>query len=93
MSGTPPRVSVGGVHTFADPTNGVGVEGTVTNSSKVAQQKLVVYVVARRGGRIVAAGRAVLPEVPAARGTPFQVFCIGSPQGAQLEASAPPTTA
>jgi hypothetical protein len=90
--GALPRVNITGVHTFADPTNGVGVEGTVNNSSKVAQQKLVVSVVARRGQRIVAAGRAVLPEVPAGRRTAFQVFCIGSPQGAKLEASAPPTT-
>jgi hypothetical protein len=45
-----------------------------------------------RGGRIVAAGRAVLPEVGAGQRAPFQVFFIGSPQGAQLQASAPPTT-
>lgn len=92
-SSTLPTVSLSGVHTFEDPSNGVGAEGTVTNSSKVAQQKLVVYVVGRRGGRIVAAGRAVLPEVPAGQRAPFQVFFIGKPQGARLEANAPPTTA
>lgn len=90
--GALPKVSVSAIHTFEDPTNGVGVEGTVNNSSKVSQQKLVVYVLGRRGGRIVAAGRAVLPEVPAGQKAPFQVFCIGSPQLAKLEASAPPTT-
>lgn len=89
---TLPRLSVSGVHTFEDPSNGVGVEGTVSNSSKVAQQELVVYVVGRRGGRIVAAGRAVLAEVAAGQGTAFQVFCIGNPRGAKLEASAPATT-
>jgi hypothetical protein len=92
VSGALPQVSVSGVHTFADPTNGVGVEGTVSNSSKVAQQKLVVYVLGRRGGQIVAAGRAVLPEVQVGQRTAFQVFCIGNPQGTQLEASAPSTT-
>ncbi len=86
-----PLLGVSGMHTFADPSNGVGVEGMVTNRSKVPQQKLVVYVIGRRGGRIVAAGRAVLAEVPAGRGTAFQVFCIGSVRGARLEASAPPT--
>lgn len=91
-SGALPEVRVSGVHTFDDPTNGVGVEGRVSNSSRVAQQKLVVYVAARRGGRIVAAGRAVLTELPAGRTTSFQVFCIGSPQGAKLEASAPAST-
>jgi hypothetical protein len=88
---TVPLLGVSGVHIFADPSNGVGVEGTVTNSSKVPRQKLVVYVIGRCGGRIVAAGRAVLAEVPAGRGTTFQVFCIGSVRGARLEVSAPPT--
>jgi hypothetical protein len=91
-TGALPQVSVSGVHTFADPTNGVGVEGTVSNSSKVAQQKLVVYVVGRRAGQIVAAGRALLPEVQAGQRSAFQMFCIGSPRGTKLEASAPPTT-
>ena len=91
-SGQIPQMSVRGVHLFEDPSNGVGEEGTVLNASNVTQQKLVVYAVGRRAGRIVAAGRAVLPEVPAGQSTAFQVFFIGSPQGAKLEASAPPTT-
>jgi hypothetical protein len=91
-TGQLPRVIVSGVHSSEESGNGASVEGTVTNRSKVAQQQLVVYVVARRAGRIVAAGRAVLPEVAAGQTTPFQVFFIGSPKGAQLEASAPPTT-
>jgi len=91
-SGALPRLSISGLHTFEDPSNGLGAEGTVTNSSKVAQQKLVVYALARRGASIVAAGRAVLPEVGAGQRVTFQVFFIGSPRGAKLEASAPPTT-
>jgi hypothetical protein len=87
-----PRVSVSDLHAVEDPSNGTGAEGTVRNASPLPQQKLVVYVVGRRGGRIVAAGRAVLPEVPPQAKTPFQVFFIGSPHGAKLEAVAPPTT-
>ena len=66
--------------------------GTVRNRSTVTQQDLVVYAVARRGGKIVAAGRAVLPEVAAGASVPFQAFLVGEPSGARLEASAPPTT-
>ncbi|HEY7831070.1 MAG TPA: hypothetical protein VIC06_10955 [Solirubrobacteraceae bacterium] len=91
-NGALPQLSISGVHTFADPSNGLGAEGTVSNRSQIPQQKLVVYVVGRRGGHIVAAGRAVLPEVGAKQHVPFQVFFIGSPKGTQLEASAPPTT-
>ncbi|HEY7953523.1 MAG TPA: hypothetical protein VID70_11115 [Solirubrobacteraceae bacterium] len=87
-SSAPPVLRVSGVHTFEDPSNGVGVEGTVSNRSQVPQQKLVVYVVGRRGVRIVAAGRAVLAQVGAGQSTAFQVFCIGNPRGAALEASA-----
>ncbi len=58
----PPSLTVRGVHVVDDPTNGVGAEGTVVNRSAVAQQELVVFAVATRAGRIVAAGRAVLPD-------------------------------
>lgn len=88
----PPSIAVTGVHIFDDPTNGVGAEGTVVNRSSVAQQELVVFAVGLRGGRIVAAGRAVLPNAPANSSTPFQVFFIGNPKGSSLQVSAPPTT-
>ncbi|HWX44232.1 MAG TPA: hypothetical protein VNY52_02800 [Solirubrobacteraceae bacterium] len=86
-----PRIRVTGVHATAEG-GGFGVGGTVTDDSSVAQRGLVVYGIARRGGRIVAAGRAVLSEVPAHGSSPFQVLFIGSAQGAQVEASAPPST-
>jgi hypothetical protein len=89
---TPPSIAVTGVHLFDDPTNGIGAEGTVVNRSTVAQEELVVFAIGRRGGRVVAAGRAILPNAPASSSTPFQVFFIGNPKGASLELSAPPTT-
>jgi hypothetical protein len=87
-----PSLAVTGVHLFQDPTNGLGAEGTVVNHSSVAQQELVVFAVGRRAGRIVAAGRAVLPDVPARSSATFQVFFIGNPKGSELQVSAPPTT-
>jgi hypothetical protein len=92
VSGAIPSITVRGSHLYEDPTNGIGAEGTVVNHSGVTQQELVVYALALRGGRIVAAGRGVLPLVPAGASTPFQVFFVGNPQGAQLAVSAPPTT-
>jgi hypothetical protein len=86
-----PRIVLSGVHTNVE--GGVsGIAGTVHNDSTVAQQSLVVYGLARRGARIVAAGRAVLSEVPAHHALPFQVLLIGSAAGAQVQASAPPST-
>ncbi len=75
-----------------DPSSGVLVEGHVVNHSSVEQHELVVYCVARRGGRIVAVGRAVLSQATAHNATRFEIFFEGNPKGAQLELTAPPTT-
>ncbi len=88
--GPEPRIEAQGTH-LAEASTGE-VAGTVRNRSKVAQQKLVVYVIAHRAGRIVAAGRAVVPEVAPGASVPFQAFLVGTAAGAALEASAPAST-
>jgi hypothetical protein len=90
-SGSAPRVSVSGTH-LTEEGGEAGATGNVTNGSKVAQQHLVVYAVARNAGKIVAAGRAGIPEVGAGATMPFQAYFIGNPKGAQIETSAPLTT-
>jgi hypothetical protein len=91
VSGALPRIEAGSVHT-SEEGGTEGAAGTVRNASNVIQQNLVVYVLARRAGQIVAAGRAVLPEVGAGASLPFQAFLQGDPSGTRLEASAPATT-
>jgi hypothetical protein len=86
------QITVAGVHLIEDPTNGVGAAGTVSNRSQVVQSKLVIFGLARRAGRIVAAGRAVLAELAAGSQMPFQIFFVGDPRGAQLQVSAPAST-
>jgi hypothetical protein len=88
--GPAPQIRLSGVHATEAPE--MGVAGTVSNESSVAQHGLVVYGLARRAGKIVAAGRAVLSEVPAHGSSPFQVLFIGPAQGAKVEASAPAST-
>jgi hypothetical protein len=90
-SGPVPQVEVADVHP-SEESGSATAAGTVRNSSNVAQQSLVVYVVARRAGRIVAAGRAILPEVAPGAAIPFQAFLVGAPHGALLQADAPATT-
>lgn len=90
--GAIPRLSVSGAHMIQDPSSGPGAEGMLVNHSGVSQSELVVYAVARRGSSILAAGRAVLPLVPAGASTRFQLFFIGDPTGGRLEVSAPPST-
>jgi hypothetical protein len=92
FSGPIPRIAVEGAHLVEDPSNGLGAEGTVANRSGVVQRELVVYALAERAGRIVAAGRAVLAQAPAGASTRFQVFFIGDPRGARLRFDAPAST-
>jgi hypothetical protein len=89
--GEAPTIKVSAVHPTEEAGES-GAAGTVVNDSPTAQQALVVYATARRNGRITAAGRAVIAEVPAHGTSPFQVLFIGSAKGAQLEVSAPPST-
>jgi hypothetical protein len=91
-TGAIPRLSVEGAHVSEAQANGAEAEGNLVNHSAVAQQELVVYALARRAGRIVAAGRAVLASAPAGASTPFQIFFVGDLSGARLEVSAPATT-
>jgi hypothetical protein len=86
-----PQIALTGVRANEEGGSS-GVAGTVHNDSAVTQRELVVYGIARRGARIVAAGRAVLSQVAAHGSTPFQVLFIGSASGAHVEASAPPST-
>jgi hypothetical protein len=92
VAGAIPRLVVEGAHLVSDETSGPEAEGSVVNHSAVGQHELVVYALARRAGRAVAAGRAVIPQAEAGSSTRFQVFFIGDPRGAQLEVSAAPTT-
>jgi hypothetical protein len=82
---SPPRLE-------ADPTSGVLALGKLTNRSAIEQRNLVVYAVARRGGKIVAAGRGAIERLKPRASATYQVFFIGNPRGARLTLAAPPTT-
>jgi hypothetical protein len=86
-----PQIEVAGLHP-SEESDSATAAGAVRDRSTITQQSLVVYVVARRAGRIVAAGRAILPEVSPGASLPFQAFLVGAPHGAPLQADAPATT-
>ena len=86
-----PRLTVSALALESDPTSGVEGAGRVTNDSAVPQRRLTIYAVARRGSKVVAAGRAVINRVGAGRSAGFSVFFIGDPRGARLTVTAPPT--
>lgn len=88
--GAPPAISLG-PHQLESEGDGQVVTGTVFNRSTVEQHELAVYVLAERGGRIVAAGRAVVASLAAGASAKYQAFLIGgSARGAAILVSAPP---
>jgi hypothetical protein len=66
------------------------LSGELVNGSSKAQAKATVFAVALRGGKVVAAGRAVIASLPGRRGAsaPFQIFLVGNPAGAKFELTA-----
>jgi hypothetical protein len=89
VAGQLPKLTIAAAKISEDPASGVIAEGTVTNSSKVSQGGLVVFALARRGARIVAAGRAVVAELAPGSSAPFQASLVGDARGAGLELDAP----
>jgi hypothetical protein len=87
-----PSFAISGVGLQID-SGSVFAKGTIVNRSKVAQKRLTIFCVARKGTKIVAAGRGILDALPpaGAKPTKFTVFFIGNPKGAKLSFSAPPT--
>lgn len=88
-----PRFSITRVSLDRD-SSGALLKGYIANRSAVAQKRLVISCVARRGGRVVAAGRAIIDRLgPKGGGKPqlFRIFFIGNPKGAKLSLFAPPT--
>lgn len=88
--GALPKLTISGARLEAEPSGALAT-GTIANRSHVEQRALVVFAVVRRGRRVVAAGRAVLPQLAPGASTKFQAFLIGAGSG-RLEVAAPPTT-
>ena len=86
-----PRIEVGPPSLVRDPTSGLAAEGRITNRSKLLQRELTLFAVARKGGRIVAAGRGQVERLKPDRTVGYQIFFIGNPRGARIEIAAPPT--
>ena len=87
-----PKLVVGKPQLEGDPVDGVAARGELVNDSEIEQKDLVVYGLARKSGRVVAAGRAIIPRVRAGTKARYAIFFIGDPRGAALEVFVPPTT-
>lgn len=93
--GSVPRVRLTGVRFDADAT-GRYLTGTVVNPSRSVLRDVPVFAVALKGARVVAAGRAIVPKLPA-HGSPkktvFRLFFVGDPRGARVQLTVAPNAA
>jgi hypothetical protein len=93
VTGPPPKVEVTGWHRETEPGGITLVAGNVANRSKVDQHEVLVTALALRGGRILAAGRSVIPVLPAGSTGRFQIFLLGEARsGAKLAIAVSPST-
>ena len=87
-----PRTRVGKAKLVEDPVSGIEATGYVFNDSKTVEQRnIFIHCVARKNGRVVAAGRSRIERIKPGRRGRYHVFFIGNPRGAKLELKAPPT--
>jgi hypothetical protein len=91
VNGGVPRVTLTRPRLEQDPVSGVAATGFAANRSKVEQRKLVVFAVASKGSRVVAAGRGQISRLKAGKRGRYTVFFIGNPSGARISVAAPPT--
>jgi hypothetical protein len=70
---------------------GSSVRAEVTNDTGVPQYDLDVYVVARKGGRYVAAGRASLEHLGVSNTAHLTLSLSGDAKGSRIQVFAPQT--
>jgi len=88
-----PDVTASAVHMTGD-SSGRYLTGTLINRSGVAQADLPLFAVALRGGRVVAAGRAIigrLAATPSPVRNAFSLYFVGAPGDAQIDVTVAPT--
>jgi hypothetical protein len=88
-----PRIDVSPPFLETDPGSGMNVTGKVTNKSNVEQIDLLLYAVATKGGKVVAAGRGLIPKLKTdGKSESYRIYFIGDPKNADIEVVAMPST-
>ena len=91
-SGALPDIEVSAPKVEGDPVSGIEATGTVVNRTGKDQERLLLYAVARSGGRVVAAGRGAIEHLkPGTKPLHYDIFFIGDPTGTDLEVTEFPT--
>ena len=91
-AGPMPEIEVSAPRIEGDPVSGVEATGTVVNRTGEDQERLLLYAVGTKGGKVVAAGRGAIEHL---KGTTkplhYDIFFIGDPKGSEIEMTQYPT--
>jgi hypothetical protein len=86
FGGEVPRFTVSQPKLEGDPYSGVVAGGNVENESGEKVDRLLLYAVAREGGKVIAAGRGAIEKIkPEPKPLPYNVYFIGDPTGGDVE--------
>ncbi len=86
-----PELRVSEPELIEDPVSGLASTGYVKNASSIEQRQVIIFGVARKGGRVVAAGRSGIKRIKPGRRGRYKIFWIGDPRGATYTLAAPAT--
>jgi hypothetical protein len=89
--GTLPSVTARVLANEPSPHGGSRLKATITNHSEVPQYGLAAYAYALAGGRLLAAGNAVVPRLDAGSSATVAITLTGTPGKAPVNLDAPPT--
>jgi hypothetical protein len=84
-----PKLRVQGVRIERQDTTGLAARGFVRNESRIEQRDLVLHGIARKGERIVAAGRGQIRRARPGRRASFRMFFIGDPATPSSSSASP----
>lgn len=86
FGGEQPQISVSAPKLEGDPYSGVLAGGNVENQSGEDLERLLLYAVATKGGKVIAAGRgAIEPFKAKPKPFPYNIYFIGNPKGAEVK--------
>jgi len=91
-SGEQPKISVSAPKVEGDPYSGVLAGGNVVNETGEDEGRLLLYAVASKGGKIVAAGRGAIERLkPEPKPLPYNIYFVGDPRGGEVTVTDFPT--
>jgi hypothetical protein len=91
-SGPMPEIEVSSPTIEGDPVSGIEATGTVVNETGQDQERLLLYAIGTRGGKVVAAGRGAIEHLKdTKKPLHYDIFFIGDPTGTDIEVTQYPT--